>query len=69
MITTRGKLWYAINTNCGFINFHPHGFWTDSKGVERHSRQSNNLQSATLIAVYKRIKNNHDYIHEWSYDQ
>lgn len=52
MIITRGKLWYTINTNCGFINFHPHGFWADSKGVECDTRQSDNLQSAVLIAVF-----------------
>lgn len=28
MVPMRGKLWHAINTNCGFINFHPRGFWT-----------------------------------------
>lgn len=26
--STRGKLWYTININCGFINFHSRGFWT-----------------------------------------
>lgn len=49
MISTKGQLRYTINTNCGFINFHPRDFWTgrpDSEGVKRDVRRSDDFRSA-----------------------